>query len=189
MNTNTRGRPLRGARSCEFTDFGIGISKYCTAATRAGPQRQTKLVMLLLSVQSTLYETRRDTRAVRSRRVLEMRMTSLAARRQPSTQREERERETKRALCSVVMGRDWLDVIEPRRCQISARRTRLPLRLSPRLHVRPRAARQNIPPNYIVRKDVHLHHPFNPDQKHPISRVDHCRPTRRSNQTPSACEV
>lgn len=107
---------------------------------------------------------RRDTRAVRSRRVLEMRMTSLAARRQPSTQREERERETKRALCSVVMGRDWLDVIEPRRCQISARRTRLPLRLSPRLHVRPRAARQNIPPNYIARKDVHLHHPFNPGE-------------------------
>lgn len=106
---------------------------------------------------------RRDTRAVRSRRVLEMKWRHWP-RGDSQAHREKRERETKRALCSVVMGRDWLDVIEPRRCQISARRTRLPLRLSPRLHVRPRAARQNIPPNYIARKDVHLHHPFNPGE-------------------------
>lgn len=55
MNTNTRvgtiTNTVRSTRSCEFTNCGTVLAFLSTTATRAGPQRQTKLVMLLLSVQ------------------------------------------------------------------------------------------------------------------------------------------
>lgn len=87
MNTNTRVGPYVAHDRANSLILVLAF-----LSTRADPQRQTKLVMLLLSVQSTLYETRHYSRTISACSGDENDVTGRAATAQ-HTERRERERD------------------------------------------------------------------------------------------------